>query len=360
MSVCIYGAGKKGEELYEILTRYKNLKISPEYYVDKSKEGNCHGIPIVRLDDVRDLEVTIIIAINCFNIAQEVFLELKEKGFKDIWWFKEKKRYFGRDFYFEQCISCAAWQENMLEHMEMHVMDACNLNCIGCAHFSPIFEKTIPDFSARVEDIRKFKEKGIHPVQFNLLGGEPFLNPQLGEYARETRAILPETDIVIVTNGLLIPTTSDTVLQSIADNKVKVSISEYEPTHRIIEAICDKLDVFGIVYEIRSFTTKEKFNKPLSLCVAKTSERLCISDGCITLWNGKIARCPTLMYIDAFNEKFGTQLPNEGIMLLRDCPSGKELLDALKKEVPLCRHCVKNTIEWGVCGKNVKCEDFAI
>ena len=66
------------------------------------------------------------------------------------------------------------------------------------------------------------------------------------------------------------------------------------------------------------------------------------------------------MFIDEFNSRFGTNLPNEGIMELETCPSGNELLEELEKSVPLCAHCVKNEIEWGMCKGNAKLSDFAV
>ena len=360
MRMFVYGAGEKGKELTDTLPQYINLQLHINSYIDREKKGNLNGIPITSIKNVYEKNERVVIAIKKFSVALEAYLLLKTAGFSDIWWFKGRKRVFGRDFFYEQCASCQSWQEDMIENMEMHVMDACNLNCKGCSHFSPIFERITPDIESRMQDISTFIKKGVYPARFNLLGGEPFLNLDLGEYASRVRKLLPNTEIVIVTNGLLIPRTEDCVLRMIAENQIKVSISEYEPTHRIIDEICEKLDRFRIVYEIRSFDTKEKFNKPLSTKEATEEERLCISNGCITLWNGKIARCPTLMYIDKLNERFGTDFPNDGIMSLQSCPKGSILLNELKKDVPLCKHCVKNEIDWHVCGKEVDYADFGV
>lgn len=49
---------------------------------------------------------------------------------------------------------------------------------------------------------------------------------------------------------------------------------------------------------------------------------MCISNGCVTIWDGKIARCLQLMYILYFNNYFNTSLPDEGVMKLEDCVSG--------------------------------------
>ena len=37
----------------------------------------------------------------------------------------------------------------------------------------------------------------------------------------------------------------------------------------------------------------------------------------------------------------------------------EELIHNLEMEIPLCKHCVKNDMEWSVCGKEKKFEDFA-
>ena len=66
------------------------------------------------------------------------------------------------------------------------------------------------------------------------------------------------------------------------------------------------------------------------------------------------------MYIDKFNEYFGTNLPNDGILKLCQYKDGKELLDELKKEVPLCKHCIKCDMKWDKCTGDKKLSDFAV
>ena len=74
----------------------------------------------------------------------------------------------------------------------------------------------------------------------SLLGGEPFESSDICKYIVETRRILPNTMIQIVTNGLLIPTLSKDILDAIRENDIVVSISEYKPTHKII----DRIDIY--------------------------------------------------------------------------------------------------------------------
>lgn len=103
--------------------------------------------------------------------------------------------------------------------------------------FSPIFEKKLPDTASRIHDIEILKDKFTHIIKFFLLGGEPFLNPEINTYVTETRKLLPYTMIQVVTNGLLIPKLDGDVLKTLYDNDIIVSVSEYLPTHRMIKDI---------------------------------------------------------------------------------------------------------------------------
>ena len=108
------------------------------------------------------------------------------------------------------------------------------------------------------------------------------------------------------------------------------------------------------------YEKKQIFNRPISVNVHSKYKNLCISDGCIAVSDGKIARCPTLMFIYKFNEVFNENLPEEGIYFLDKVEDGEWLLSELKKEVPLCKHCVKNEMNWSLCGLERKFEDFAV
>lgn len=204
------------------------------------------------------------------------------------------------------------------------------------------------------------KEKFSHIIKFYLLGGEPFLNPEINKYICEIRELLPDSELYIVTNGLLIEKLPKETLECIKDNHVWISISEYKPTSKKIHTICDILNKYKILFEIRRAKDRQKFCLPLSLSEESKYPRTCISSICVTIWNGKISRCPQLMYISYFNTYFNTHLPESGVMELKNCATGDDLLAILKEDVPLCRHCVKNEIEWEICGRTPKLEDFAV
>lgn len=359
MKILIYGAGVTGKKVFELLCNEYEMENEIAGFIDKNKCGQYCGYPIYKLDEVKEFEGRILIALFNVDMAIEACKEIKSILHNDVFWYQYKRTVVRDDFFAEQCIDCSAWEGNILPQVEMHIVDSCNLNCRGCAHFSPIFPNDFPDLNSRLSDVKKLKSKLSHIIRFFILGGEPFLNPEIKEYICGIRRILPDTQLTIVTNGLLIERLDETVLTCIKDNDVLVSVSEYPPTHDRICSIRQILEENRILYEIRAASGREKFNMPFSLSDHSKYSRTCISNGCVTIWNGKISRCPQLMYVPYFNSYFQTKLPEEGVMSLDESPEGEELFRALKEEVPLCRHCVEKPIAWGICGKNAQLEDFA-
>lgn len=361
MKVLIYGAGVRGEQALKLIKDEYKSECEVIGFIDEYKIGEYQGYSIYRLGEINNFKGRVIIALNDFEVARDVCFLLKKRGYTNIFWFPFKRMVLKyENFFIEQCEDCSDWTKDMLPQVEMHAIDSCNLNCRGCTHFSPIFPRDLPNLNSRLSDVKQLKEKLPCIMKFYILGGEPFLNPEINGYIHGIRELLPHTRLYIVTNGLLIEHLSEDILQCIKDNQVWLNISEYHPTHKKIDRICQILNKYKILYEIRKASFKEKFCLPLSLSESSKYPRTCISNGCVIICDGKIARCPQLIYISHFNRYFGTNLPEEGVMELASCPEGEELLAALRKEVPLCKHCVQNEIPWSVCGKKVGLEDFAV
>lgn len=360
MDMIFYGAGNLGKEALKKYNQMKSENLILKGFVDNKKTGKYCEYPIFSEVEICEKELVVVITVGSPLIVKEIYSQLNRQKMKHIYWFKNQNgKKEKNDFLKEECLNLNGWGDCILPKVEMHIADFCNLNCKGCTHFSPIFEKKLPDFETKIYDVKKLKEKIPHVLCFSILGGEPFLNPDICRYIAEIRKIYPDANIDIVTNGLLIPKLSASVLRCILENQVEISISEYKPTHKLIGKIEEKLQEYGVSYHIRPYEEKKKFIKPLSVKEKSIYPNKCLSDGCVNIWNGKIARCPTLMYIEEFNKKFDQNLPSEGILQLDDCPVGYELLEILQKEVPLCRHCVCCEIEWEQCGRNPIVTDFA-
>lgn len=356
MAFIIYGAWSEGKKVLDRIRLYKNDIIG---FLDTYQcEGEYEGYPVFKITDIKK-ETPIILAHPNIIIATDMYKRLHKFGFYNLYWYMYlAEDEVGNDFCKEECLSTHNWGDCVLPNMEIHVADNCNLNCRGCTHFSPLFHSLGASIEERLEDIRKVRSKFTNIGRLDILGGEPFLNVELDRFIVSVRSMLPDTHLNIFTNGLLIPKAKDKLLRVICKNSVSITVSEYPPTKKIIGQIKSRLKEFGIRYRVTPF--REGFNLPLSINRNNKHPRLCISSGCVSVRDGKIARCPTLLYVYKFNEIFGQRLPNEGIYDLNDCPSGDELLSLLEQNVPLCNYCIRHDIDWTVCSAEKNISDFAL
>ena len=105
-----------------------------------------------------------------------------------------------------------------LDYLEFHLADHCNLNCRGCAHMSNIAEPHLADLDQYIKDIARLRDLFWGIDRIRLMGGEPLLNDQLPEFIKVTREFFPDTDMHVVTNGLLLTQNKQTLLRVMHDN----------------------------------------------------------------------------------------------------------------------------------------------
>lgn len=359
MNILIYGAGTYCSNLVENVKKYSDITIWG--IVDSYLKGEKFGYPIIDMESENiPREIDVVIAMASVSSAIYIARKLEYMGFHNIYLYLNKSKTFINDFFLGECIRLENLNTCIMPSLEMHVVDFCNLNCRGCTHFSPIFDKKIPIYEERIQDIKKIADLYNKVIIFSLLGGEPLLNPELEKYIVLAREILPNSEIQLVTNGVLLLNISEKLLNIVRKNNITIVISEYKPTHMIINEICKKLENFQVDYSIRTYNKKQKFNLPLSVSPNSKYRKKCLSPECISICDGKIAKCPTLMYINDFNKKFGTSLPNQGIYDLKDFSEGETLLKELAKPVELCKHCIENEIDWSVCNGDIQVSDFMV
>ena len=358
MGYIIYGAGKRGAGLRDRLK--SEYGIEPVGFFDTYKTGSVEDKAILDMDD-SDRDGIVIIVSPVAYTATDMYYEVKRRGYRHIYWYNPM---IGRadaeeGFLERECICCDSWGDNILPELELHIADNCNLNCKGCTHFSPLFDDLGLPYEEKIGGLEKLKGLVSNIARLSILGGEPLLNPELPKYVRTLHKMFPDTFLQIYTNGLLVPKLSNEVLECIRKNNVRFSVTEYLPTSKMIDRITSRFDEFDIMYRITPYDAKSIFDKPVSVSPDSKYPRECLSNGCIVVDGDKIARCPTLMYVWKFNESFDQSLPSEGILDLNEYSSGEKLLLDLKEDAPLCNHCIRSNMDWGVCSKVPELSDFA-
>ena len=116
----------------------------------------------------------------------------------------------------------------VLENIDYHIYDACNLNCASCNHFAPLVNepniitpaKADKDFKLLYRLRDKFKK-------ITILGGEALLNPHVGEIIALTRQYFTwPIKVKLITNGTL-KTELQKLKPIIENNHIELVITEY-------------------------------------------------------------------------------------------------------------------------------------
>lgn len=252
-------------------------------------------------------------------------------------------------------------EKTYVPYLETNIVDGCNLNCKGCTHFSVLFkrEEIYPLENFR-RDVRRLSQ--ICDVQrFRLLGGEPLILKNLDEYIKISRQYLTKTDLWFVTNGLLIPSISQKLLDVIKENKCSIYISAYAPTLQVADKIKEILTLNKIPFHFNDYA-QDKFRVFLTLHAGNNplkARATCWNDECRFLRDGKIYKCP----IDALKfrlaEKFGIKNFPEATGVDLYAENFSLLFSMIYDNVEMCSWCSEQArqIDWRPSNKP-KLEDW--
>lgn len=341
--IFIRGAGNIGRALK---CECDEIGISIEAFLDTSLEkqrtGIC-GIPVYSPDIVKNYvknDIFVFIALNDRRTFYQAKLDLEQSGLRefvdyvDIGIVRENGLPFGsfmdlpkknsdrhqlaseamdlKDNLINSRKTGGEWVchgtydigENMLiTSCNLLLTSHCTLNCYQCCQGISI-ENAPRHFPLNevIEDFEKFM-RGVILHELVLLGGEPFIYPQL----KELLLAIPHLkcrdkimNIKIVTNGTVVP--SDRILELLKSNNVFVEVSNYGDGDAFGKRadFLRKMDKIGVHYltlpdwswnDLGDFKTyrnhsKEELVQKMAVC-AQTID-------CGTIRDGKFWICPTM------------------------------------------------------------------
>ena len=250
-------------------------------------------------------------------------------------------------------------ESNVVPRMEMNIIDGCNLKCKACTHFSSLYAEdavcSMKEFTESLNDLRRAGKL----LRLRLLGGEPFLIDNLPDYLEYARRVFPESDIELVTNGLLIPQMSEQWIHCLEKHRITIVISLYPPTVKIQGKIEDVLSKSTIIWKYDGNEIRE-FGRNLTLKPAQdmfVSSQKCLAVGCTFLRNRRLYKCPFEGLISDFGEFYNLkmEIPDTGYKV--DQGGDKDLYEHIKQlalePVEMCRYCseAREWIPWEVCAK---------
>ena len=251
-----------------------------------------------------------------------------------------------------------------LDYLEIEIAEFCNLNCRCCANFSNLAkEKCFYEYEEYARDLSRCAElfSGIEKIR--LLGGEPFLNPKIAEYARLAKQLFPDADLRIVTNGTLIPQSDRSLLRELGEIGAFLDISIYPKTRKLKAEIKKKLRETELGFNFSpliSFFFKPLLDKP-NTNGEKTFEN-CLFPHCHILSHGKLFPCSFAFCTRRLNEKFGTAYPEDDMIDIYSNITAEEIVARFTHPHAFCRFCAPALIptKWrcGVTADKAALEDW--
>ena len=252
-----------------------------------------------------------------------------------------------------------------LIRFEVHLAEHCNLNCVGCSHFSPLAKASFVNIDSFRRDFMRMGELFSHKCDWiHLMGGEPLLNPDIIELMKIARENFIEGDIQIVTNGILLVQQSEEFWHACHDNNIQIQITHY-PIKLDIDKIRLLAEKFGVFLQyFAQDGEKNWFSKtPIDLAgkgsAAKNFMKCWLGNNCIFLRDGKLFTCTRTPNIYLFNEAFHKNVPvthYDYIDIYSDV-TGKEILCRLASHIPACSYCdidnAQRNIQWRVSKKEI-------
>jgi len=198
-----------------------------------------------------------------------------------------------------------------------------------------------------------------------IMGGEPLLNPQILEFFKISREYFPNTEILCLTNGILITEQTEDFWKEVKRLGVHFEYTKYD-----INLDYDKIDSIMKQYEIpiKAFAKTQDVLKtlnhvPLDLNGTKDCKTNFLNcwhaNNCVTLKNGKLYTCTVAPNIEHFNKYFGKSLPltdYDGIDIYK-ANNIQEVLQFLATPIPFCRFCNvqgrTSNHKWGISKKDI-------
>lgn len=196
-----------------------------------------------------------------------------------------------------------------IKQFEYHVVDACNLACEFCSHYSNFKGKANILDPLRIESEWKQWTSRIRPKRVHLIGGEPLLNPNISSIVALAFRCWPDSTICVYSNGLLLKN-HPSLRGSLKGGRFVLGLhycdEEDKATERFVRKffldaqveveVVDGAQGWLQFYQINSEGKPEPFNHGNR----RSSWENCIAaqQRCFVMKNGKLWKCPQVAYSD--------------------------------------------------------------
>ena len=359
----IFGIRKFGTLAYHALT---NVGVKVDYFCDDSDEArnkkNIFNIPIISSNELQKLDPDFNIFIAAWVIAT-ILPQLQKMKIKNI--HDCVNLYKNTDFnnvntgmtshdvrrrvdiYKAECAALQTSNESSfnLKYVDITITEACSLKCESCSNLMQYYVKPKnSDLNLLFKSIDKLMEITNSLYEFRVLGGEPFINKQIGQIINKLLTYKTIKEIVIYTNATIIPKGEN--FECLKNDKIFVEITDYKKLSRKRDELIKLLKANNIRYTsiipVWSDSGTLKYQNATEEQLADKFKSCCMIDK-TTILNGKLYRCP--FSANAHNLNAIPHNASDVVSLDDDNKTIAELkkevtlLHGNKKYLEACKHC---------------------
>ena len=309
--VVIFGAGKYGKLALYALSK---LGINVKYFCDDENQNKTYlDIPVISPDSLAKLNECPHIFIctsyaiasitsrikemnyeniyNCVNLFDNT--DFSQMDFDDMNFFEIRRRI---ELYKAECISIQPSKSKSLDlkYVDIVITEACSMKCESCSNLMQYYLKPKnSDLELLFKSMDKLMKVTDKLYEFRLLGGEPFVNKQIGKIVNKLLYYDNAKNVVIYTNATIIPKGEN--LDCLKNEKVLVDITNYGKLSTKHEQYIELFKANKIKYttNVPVWTDSGTINyqKKSEEKLVHMFKNCCVND-ILTLLNGKLYRCP--------------------------------------------------------------------
>ena len=368
MQIAVIEKGHR-EYIWDQFNIHSGFKGNIVCFVEETSKDDWNKIPVKTLEELKDLSYdAVFIAIEDNHYLSLLLEKLHERRITNIYILRlfvlqTHSAFIQGTSFDESCVDkIRNWEEKpYLVHLETHVCDNCNLNCVACNNYAPFVkgqsETNIEQFEQDLRSLSSIYRIG----RFFLLGGEPLLAPQLClSMICLVRKYFPNVELRVLTNATLVTKMTNEFWEIVRDNGVIIHISLYPPVRESIndiEAVLRKNEITYTVFRVMTHFIKRLTRFPLE-DEAENNKR-CLSAGCHFLREGTIAKCPASVLVGNMDSK----LKYNDVTEIDKITDAYEAISVLNGPCELCKNCSvsrQELIEWKMIGFSPQKEDWFI
>lgn len=250
----------------------------------------------------------------------------------------------------------------------VQIVEHCNLNCKQCNHFSPVAEEEYLDVNSFKRDCDRLSELfDGEMTSMTLTGGEPLLHPQIIDFMRIAREAFPVGKIMLMTNGLLLPTMPESFLDACRKYEVVIETTCYPVKfdYAGFEKIAESKGVEYIPFDLDHYTQQKTYpilskvhSRQVDSGICRRNFLNCGIAHCTGLKKGRLYPCPLAYNAPHLIKHFNLDIrlsEKDGVDIY-SVKTGEELLAKLSRPIPFCLYCDVTdksiTCDWGISKKD--------